>query len=565
MENTTVTVSSASEQAVECKKSRFKWKMPAWCGNMPFVRALILLVVSAMLLGFAFLPIGIFSVDIEELVDGSDDAAAFAGMDISLDFNVIDLYIFMYDNTQDLVFDIESGKFPESDLWDEVYKMSGSVSTDNIVMLLLGDRDAFYDKMTDNMETQMYNTLRLALQDAEMSIVAELVAAVIIATLYILVCIAFFVFSLLNFISVVRGGRGFEKVATTLLCLIPGAVFAMFAIFFVVMNARAFGAGTWLTLVVALAAVVFLGLTNLAKRRAHSTRGIVTRACALVLTVLMVCVCFAPVMTMSVKAIFLMRTEETEATVDMDASMYGGLNVSAKEYETYRESAVAGYNQLSTITKLGFEQGEAKDIAETLGHFGLLCADKGTGTTYFSLTSIPLILMFVTAALIIWQVMSYFVTGHDCKRLSIILRAVALGLVVVFLALNIVIVCVSNAGSDATDFKGVTSAPQFGAKRMLGDYVSFGMGFASIAAAVVAIGLMVVPYGRYRKKNWDGENASTEESSATESSGNVETCVACGAHLRDGERFCMVCGTRVVSAETAPTAEPVPTEQAPSV
>ncbi len=478
------------------------------------IRALILLVVSVMLFGFAFLPIGKIDKEMDELISSSSSSAVSIPLELSMDFNLIDAYIFAFDSMRSgnyTLQDLQSENIEDSDLMDRLSILKEEITSIDPTTLLLGGIDSIKEEYEDLFAEASYISLRLGLQSKETPFSVSLFATACLGTLYLLTTAAFFVFALLHFLRVLRGGKGFEQIAISLLCALPGVMLGLIVAFYTSMSINVVGVGAMIGILLSVGAIVAVGVLGAGKGHKRTLRGILSRAGVMAVAVVLVLMCLTPMITMGITAQYDMRSKDTEANFRLDASVYEELNITTDQYKILRESLAAEYSALQGVTKTAFEEGDMQVVANDIFKVGMLCASKGKGLNYLSLTVLPMFLMLITAAMVIWQTLCYLATGRDIKRVVTIARAITMGLAIAFLALNIVLICIGNSGVSGTPLEAVHTGTTM---RYLDTVVSFGMGMGSIAILILAIGMFVIPYRKNGKKETAADDVNLDQVAA---------------------------------------------------
>ncbi len=498
-----------------------------------FWRNCILLVISVALLVTAFVPMfreTLGNGDLETLL--GDEIRIESDREVQWNFSAFDMLIHGIESTKHLTneemsnnkYSVRASNFM-SDFQNSIDETRDVVKNpDGSVVVVL--KDNHIRILNDFVDATMH-VMFLSGEDIDNA--STFTFAVLASALYVLALIAFFVLALVNFILNLCGRAAPYTYVVRLVALMAPALAAYCGSMYTTGCYNTPLVGTWMALGLSLVALIAVCILGLIARREHSWFGILTRGGTLILATAMIAAVFMPMLSISVQAQFSNATDIVEGRANLGSGFYGEIDLSYGEYDALREDYIGYYEDLEEMKKSEFEEGDVSGVHVIMFATLLsLCADRAEYTHYFSYTYILLIVMCIFTALVMWQSLCYFALGKDMKYISWFFRGVALLAMLLVLVMNIVIVCVSNAGADGSLFMdGIQS---------LGHIMRFHIGVASIFGTVCAIAMMCIPHGRYKKwvwgayvlvnPEWKTEEASEAEPVATETTTEAPVAVS---------------------------------------
>lgn len=320
------------------------------------------------------------------------------------------------------------------------------------------------------MNKLVYQSVRLSAQSDAVTPTPLGALNALFSLVYIIVCVAFVVISVLNLILLLFG-RSVSVCAKKMLdrtasMLLPVAPLMTVLTYFTTVNfvnmegldsiaTIKLGLGTVAVLiagVVGVIACVTLHIVEFSK--SYSCRGIVTHSIALGTALLTLCLVFTPVMTTKVKTVFSGSSAPVTLKTDISSDYFDSLNFSDETYEKYKKQTVSEgkmeLNELVSVYK-EFSKSQIKnELAKPVDYaiMTMCIAGLGGGTLFFTglFATIPVFLALAAlmAALVAWQSACYLCTGRSMKSVTLPAK-ILLGLLgAASLALIIVFVCIVN-------------------------------------------------------------------------------------------------------------------------
>lgn len=428
------------------------------------VRNSILLAVAITVFALSFAPI--FNWDLSNYMDDYIDD----NLDLSLSHSAIDGMIYLFDSIQDYENENESPLYDKlNEIGDDIFEdIKGIDDIDN-----LSSREK--KRIENNLEKAAILSYRLALQtEGEKTNFPQIIIA-IVSILYILFSFTLLVFSIINFISsfglLKNKGKNLYKVTLSLLCAIPSLILITYTVFFTYMNALGctrvvMGSGAITIFVISIITIISLiTLSFIFDSRKVKVSNIVLRSVSSILAILVICMCFTPIFTTSVKTVFEGRENKSVAKIPIHISLFQEFLLNESEIDSI--STLQNYSEVGKMIyfKEQFEMFETYSKSDINKGF----ADSHNGQYLIELLAVSseydfgllisviglfFILTVLSVGLLLQQNLSYFtgckyihVLARIAKILTLILAALAfISTIAVFIGTGICVTAFAPSG-----------------------------------------------------------------------------------------------------------------------
>lgn len=489
--------------------SRPKKKIKA----LPVVKAFLLLFISIALLALSFVPIVSSEINIHE------------NNTVSVKLSAAEITRLFFDSFESR---------PEEDVEEELNDLSLDIQKKAIEALQnkdLTDKDLIIpESLKNDISDMVKELLHLGYQHEDTTAPAVMWAAVIVYFLYIAVCSAAIVVSIIYLVfafALPSRCESLYKVSVTLFCAIPALLtsllFAMPASMEnslgVIVTNEKLPIGFFVAIMISLLAVICFAVMNLiVSRKTRKTRAL-PRIIAAIACILISLSVFLPVMSSSVRlSLAGNRSDDKDTFVfSHGADFFTHLHIGeddkelleefAKSSENRKEGLNTLYENMEFITEDEAEQGKLRP--EALEYLLRVSAVYKLYNSYwlFALTPLIYLLVLLSAGVILWLNLSDItggiyssVTSLVFKILSAVLALCALGLILTFILLE-----------------------QFYIKEMdLSRRLACGISYGIITTVSLAVANAFVPARRFFKKERRAANAS-DDTQSPETLPEVET------------------------------------------
>ncbi len=477
-------------------------------GSPRFIRACALMLVSVLVLVFAFLPIFTIKVPRKDFFPGMKGKE-----NITFKISALDAVQFFFDSF--------SNKESDPKLEEKMDKTEEKLEEALNDGKFSGKDQRLFTKL-------MKYSVRYTLRSEDTKIPFSFTVGALAAALYFVVAFAFVALSGANlaFWFLKKDGKTFETWATRMMFLVPGlAIVTSFAVrmmvsLYYVMNfdtwSYGLGSGVIWALIISVVGVAVLAVLNIMETRKVCIKSIAFRAVAIVLAVVFLATITAPMLDLSVT-----RSDDKKVSAPMDNSVfYQYLSMMKKSYdardleidtEIMKQQATNYANGVASNTKEEIKEGD-NDIsvrAAMAGAAGLYMLDKGYGSSFFQFVLYILYFAGLGAALFIAANLSAIVSGEDTKAKKY--AALAAGLMVVVLVINIGIILMGNVGAMINEVDKV---------------YNFSIGGGSIFATIFAVAMTFAPLGKYEPKETNFFGLAVPAEGAEEAAEATETAYA---------------------------------------
>lgn len=421
------------------------------------IRNSILLIVAITVFALSFAPV--FSLKMQNKI--SDDYTVI-DFDYKVNFSAIDGMVFMFDSFRSL----DEEDITDSKLFEDLEELGEEFLGED-----LDDSSGILAKCAKI-------SYRLYLQSEECNTNLAIVLTAVISLLYVLFALAFLSVSIFNFIATFGKFTSkkdkISRATITMLAAVPSLAFIVYNSFFVFIKIPnvfniinffgkssvkyAMGSGTIATLIIsstAIAAITVLAFIS----RLHKTKSnIIKRAISATLALLVICMCFAPIATTSIRTVFEGKDKKSTANITLYSSTFANYFLSESEKEILEDKLdslyyIDDYEEMFEEEFSLFSQYRVKDVKKGYAdaennNFHLLL--NSVGSTYLiipdfiALVSIFFLIISITAGMVLQQNLIYFMSGKYSKIqlktgkiVSLVFACIALAAVIAF----VIMVC----------------------------------------------------------------------------------------------------------------------------
>ncbi|MBQ7789256.1 MAG: zinc-ribbon domain-containing protein [Clostridia bacterium] len=434
------------------------------------IRNSIILFIATLLLTFSFLPV----INISE---------EYRGVEVQVNFSPIDNIIFMFDSFQ-------SVEPEDSEIYEEIGDLANDI--DN------------YDNPEGIASRLVYLYLRFTLQSDNYITYPSLIFTAIFSFIYIIACIAFFVvslFNLLNCLEIIKKAKNaLNNWTITLLCAMPCLFLALYYIMYAIYGGSSanttFSALSIISLVLICLTIVMVFVFRLIFSEQRVKLKLPARIVATCLSIIVICLAFAPVVTFDVRTEFSNSYTKKSASNSLDLCVFTALELDndtwtranlMKEATTnskvnYFEQLVEdGYSHLSK-----FEAEDAIGSATGASILSLIFAIKTTEalTGLMSQAYILFLIVMIGALMVLWQNLVYFALGKEFSKTALIGKIISGVASALALIASIIYVVYMSSILD-------TYIP-----KLMSVHISAGI----IILAIFALGSIFCPIGKENKR-----------------------------------------------------------------
>lgn len=410
------------------------------------IRNSIIMAVSILLLVASFLPIS--NNDLEDFSEALGQGTLFDDADVSLGFNVFQYATLFFDSFKD--------SDDAADLYEELTEIIEDFKDYDE-----RDFENLSSKEKSSLNKMYFIFLRMAVMQMDTPPVS-LVCVLTFSIANIIVALALFVVAFLNLLTtfnIIRRGKSqLYKWTVGLLTASPAVLLAVHYAGNLCIGGTMSSMAIWCvicTLAVVVTSMVFRYIFS----NRDTVRNIVTRSIALALSVVVFCLTFAPVFSVRFKSINSETELSRRVNIPYGADFFESLMVSEYEADNLdyviemtkqekREFFNDWLDDFSYMTKREIESDYgAATNAEMLSM--LLGAKLGVSATkLLSLAVIFFILTAVSALLILWQSLYFFVTGKHIRVIVLISKICAVIATAIVMIATIVLIVLINLYAD---------------------------------------------------------------------------------------------------------------------
>ncbi len=429
--------------------------------NLPFlIKSALLVVLSTLLLVFAFLPI--FEVKASLNSVGLDE-------EFSFQISAVDTVVFFADSLQKL----DQDDIVNSDLMEDIEVLTKKLTAD---LAKTVDPNAttveFTPKQKAMIEDLLYSTVRLMLQSEEVETSFFMIFAMVSSLLYLALTVALLVCSVLNIVFAIWKKRSFFRLSVQLLCAAPVLLLTSYFCISPYATSTAMtdagsltGIAVW-SVVLVFAFVLFLLISRWVAAKRIPVASLVKNTLALALSFVVICVSFLPVMQTDITRVFAGNTTEKTATASIPVTYYAYLDLNEaalEEIDVFEmDDFTLAIDGFAAYSLRQVERGEA-DSENFLLLTGVVGACiKADYIPIFSLGFVFAVLLLLSAGIVMMQSLVYLATGEKLRWLSLTAKIVCVASAVLVLALSIayslVAMDILQAWEGATDRYSVSIA-----------------------------------------------------------------------------------------------------------
>ena len=422
------------------------------------IRNSVLLLVAITVFALSFAPI--FSLKTQNSF--SDDSFVL-DFDYKVNFSAIDGIVFLFDSFHSL----DEEDITDSRLFEDMEELSEEFLDEDL------DIDIDLDDYSEIFSKYSKIALRLYLQSEDCDTNLSNILIAIISLLYLLFAVAFLTVSIFNFRKtfgkIASKNERIYRATITMLATVPSLVFILYGSFFVFAKIPnilgiiggiaysaekyAMGGGAIATLIVSLTAIATITILAFISKTHKTKSNVIKRALSLTLALLVICMCFVPVATTSIRTVFEGKEKKTTAEIPMYSSTFANYFLSESEKDDL-EDTLDSLRYLDDFEEIFekefslFNEYKVKDIKKgyannTNDKFQILL--NSVGSTYLvipdfiALVSLFFIITIISAGMVMQQNLLYFMTGKcskiqlkTAKIISLVFACFALAAVIAF-------------------------------------------------------------------------------------------------------------------------------------
>lgn len=519
--------------------------------SLAFFRNCALLLISILLVVFAFLPL----VKYPYIAD-----PAYKG--ITIRFNMIDSVVFFFDSMHRET----EEELKDSALAEKLVDLQAQIQSESAL-----NNGAITPHLKKLIQETVKTMARIGLRSEETSVSIAGLVATVCAILYMMICAALLTLSTLNLILFLLGSPAPYSHALRLLCLIPAACLTFYAAFFAQVGTNAGNAslcvGAVLTLAFSCTGIAAFALIGFLQRKTYSVGGIVTRGLSLTAALLMLCMIFTPLLSAEITTTFSGKDKTVTQTAQLDSALFDGLWMSEEAYAELEESVPDLMESFSHFTRYGVKRGDAYLLNLSMASYAVLSADRATNSTYFALTSFLLAAVCVCASLVVWQSLCYFALGSDIRALTWAAKIAGLVTALALLGVLIGLVVSANNALGGIVLDGMRSKLSSIYKMKLNAGGIFCAVFALLALCTPSLAFAKKRVGEQQERICEGDGAmrsddalaqDTEEPTKEQEQGQEESNVSAAAAQQSPQKALAEPRTEQQTPHAAPAAEQKP-------
>lgn len=407
------------------------------------VRNSVILALAVLVFVGSFFPVN--KVDIADIAP-LGNALDFDDADITVSFNIFQYITLLSDSFKDA--EVEDTE----DLEEEAIEITEEFDEFDYQDLenLTAKEKKLFNKI-------IYLALRIYTQLDKSGPDASLVFCVVLGVLNIVLSAAFLVVALLNMLgtfNIIKSGKAqLYKWTLALLTASPALILAAHYTGNVYLDMQANLSGLAASsLICALATVVFVMVLRYVFATRDSVKNIISRSIALVLSVVVFCLAFAPVISVSFRLSSESSLNSTSKNVALnhDVSFFEHFNVSEEEFEVFdemrdstKEAKCKYFNSLLHDYFSDYSKKELKEGLADRDNIDLLL--ELLGSKYYmptlqliAISVVFFILTAIAAMVVLWQSLYFFASGKHSRHVVIISKIFAAAVSVAALVMTIV-------------------------------------------------------------------------------------------------------------------------------
>ena len=389
---------------------------------LTLVRNSFLLLAATVLCILSFLPIMKF--DYEEFFD----------TDVEISFSAFDFFTL----AADAAIDYDEEDLQDSLLYEQVQEDAKGLWNDIEDELDGDDVDDIDDlpaKYQKAIKRLIFSYLRLELQSESVELSAKYIFPVVSSILYITISVAFLVFAILNFLTsfnILKKAQLLLKTAMIFLSATPAAALLAYVVPFLYLGDKSTDMASALVayLVIASVAIVILIAFAFAFKQHERKFNIPLRAISAVLSIVVICMCFTPIYTSSVKTTFDRKEKKSTAETTIYANFFNEfiLNEETEEQleefydldeDEQEEYFKSQFDSFSHYTRYEFAKGKC-DALNSRFVATIFAAGSSVGTIEAA-SNIPIafVLTALCAGIVLALNLLCMMLGVSCKSLAI--------------------------------------------------------------------------------------------------------------------------------------------------
>lgn len=388
------------------------------------IRNSIILAVAVLLVVCSFMPITKFNAEelgassLIEIMMGIDIESEIE--DIDFELNTVKLTVLLFDSFKSL----DEKSVLESDVYEKLLDVA-----DELKEIDVEEVSEMSKKEKRVFNKALYVTMRLMFQSEDVGFQSSLLLSVIAGWGFIAFAIGFFVVALLNLLSTLdifkKGAKGLHKWTLGLLCASPMAVLITYYTAYIFLETKISAIAVWSLVLSGLTVALTMVLRYIFSSR-EKALVIIPRAIAIGLSVIVVCLAFAPIFKTTLEARFEGRQKDSEIDIKHNAAFFTNFSLSEAMKEEFEELRPTTKNEKQDYFDRQFAIFGGMTKKEAKGNLGnsvdasilvqlLAVKTEPAVSVIFSFAYIPFIIMVVGALLVLWQSLYSFASGKYSK------------------------------------------------------------------------------------------------------------------------------------------------------
>ena len=413
------------EVVIKTRKASPKYNLPL------LIRSGILLLVSAVMLAFSFLPLVKWRVDLEPYLGIETD--------INYEQSTIDSIMFFFDSLKEY----DEEYIEESELAEEVVELVLDISDADIKNLSRYEERAFKKILT--------NVIRLQFMSEDFEPVPGMTAAAITSLLYLIFAAAFFGIALSNMLLVILKKRPIFTVTVAFLCSLP---ILLLSAYFSISSFEwrpSFYITALISIILSLSTICYLAVERIILTKGAAYKKIILNSISFTFALVTLCLTFTPILNTKIRTVFDGSTKERETSTSVGIGYFGGLseNVEASlDQDTIRETI---FPMFSEYSKNEVSRGEADLVNHVFLNEIVSYSILDEAHMPFALAFVVMLLVLVFSALIASQNLMYLCIGKKSRPIVIASKILCAFFAVIVLGMAIAYSIIANFSVDSLD------------------------------------------------------------------------------------------------------------------
>lgn len=407
-------------------------------GNTNLFKSVVLLVISVIMLGLAFLPVGKYEIPYVNY-----DA------EISISVSAVDRIILFFNSFKNYT-DVD---FKQTELQSEV---SRHIENINEWFSDAGEVGMMPKNIQSELEDYYNKSMLMSYQDVNYELKISDVLCFLTALIYIITAAAFLVLSILNFIRIRKQDDSLMKNTYLLLTMMPAALIVFFAsvrITFCYIPNYDIGAcllkvslGAILTIIIAFSAIAALIVMN---RASLEIKKVLTAVVSMVLCIISICVTFLPVFKTELKGTPYSANEPIRHEIELYADIYYNLDYSDSTKDYYDTLSNKSYGEkkreiegdikyiFNWYNANAIEKGETDALQRSLALKLFNIEWENKKAPIFAVSAILYVLFVILCVLSFTLDLYSMIVNEASKKMTTIFSIISFALTLIILLFNI--------------------------------------------------------------------------------------------------------------------------------